>query len=87
MAPFEMLHGRRRGTPLFWFETREWKVFGSDIRQEAKCHVRMVKENVRIMWSIQKSYADHKRRELSFEVEDFMYLKVSLMRGLQRFKV
>jgi hypothetical protein len=35
--------------------------------------------------SRQKSYADH-RRELSFEVEDFVYLKVSPMRGLCHFK-
>jgi hypothetical protein len=37
--------------------------------------------------SRQKSYADHSRRELSFEVGDFVYLKVSPMRGLCRFKV
>jgi hypothetical protein len=34
-----------------------------------------------------KSYADHRRRDLSFEIGDFVYLKVSLMRGLRRFKV
>jgi hypothetical protein len=37
--------------------------------------------------SRQKSYADHRRRELSFEVGDFVYLKVSPMRGLRRFKI
>jgi hypothetical protein len=37
--------------------------------------------------SRQKSYADHWRRELSFEVEKFVYLKVSPMRALHRFKV
>jgi hypothetical protein len=35
----------------------------------------------------QKSYADHSSRELSFEVGDFVYLKVSPMRDLRRFKV
>jgi hypothetical protein len=35
----------------------------------------------------QKSYADHRRRELSFEVGDFVYLKVSPMRGLHHFEV
>jgi hypothetical protein len=37
--------------------------------------------------SRQKSYANHRRRELSFKVRDFVYLKVSLMRGLRHFKV
>jgi hypothetical protein len=37
--------------------------------------------------SRQKSYADHRRRELSFEIGDFVFLKVSPMRGLRHFKV
>jgi hypothetical protein len=47
----------------------------------------MVRENMRVAQLRQKSYTDHRRRELSFEVEDFVYLKVSPMRGLHRFKV
>jgi hypothetical protein len=35
----------------------------------------------------QKSYADNRRRELIFEVGDYVYLKVSWMRGMKRFKV
>jgi hypothetical protein len=46
----------------------------------------MVRENLCAAQSRQKSYADHKRRELSFEVGDFVYLKVSPMRGMRRFK-
>jgi hypothetical protein len=37
--------------------------------------------------SRQKSYADHRRRELSFQVGDFVYLMVSPLRGLCRFNV
>jgi hypothetical protein len=37
--------------------------------------------------SRQKSYGDNRRRELIFEVGDFVYLKVSPMRGMKRFKV
>jgi hypothetical protein len=47
----------------------------------------MVRENLRVVQSRQKSYIDHRRRELSFEVGDFVYLKVSPMRGLHHFKV
>jgi hypothetical protein len=87
MASFEMLYGRRCQTPLFWNETREQKGFRPDILQEAEKQVRMIRENLRVAQSRQKSYADHRRRELSFEVGDFVYLKVSPMRGLHRFKV
>jgi hypothetical protein len=62
-------------------------VFGLDILQEAEKQVRMVRENPRVTQSRQKSYTDHRRRELSFEVGDFVYLKVSPMRGLRRFNV
>jgi hypothetical protein len=46
MAPFEMLYGRRCRTPVFCSETRERKVFGPDILQEAEKQVRMVRENL-----------------------------------------
>jgi hypothetical protein len=87
MAPFEMLYGRKCRTPLFWSEAGERKVFGPDILQEAEKQVHMVRKNLRVAQSRQKSYADHRRRELSFEVGDFVYLKVSPRRGLCRFKV
>jgi hypothetical protein len=47
----------------------------------------MVRENLHIAHSRQMSYVDQRRRELSFEVGDFVYLKVSPMRGLRHFKV
>jgi hypothetical protein len=55
--------------------------------QEAEKQVRMVRENLHVMQSRQKSYADHRRSELSFEVADFIYLKVSPMGGLRHLKV
>jgi hypothetical protein len=86
MAPFEKLYGHRCQTPLFWSETGARKVFGPDILQEAEKEVCMVRENLRVVQSRKKSYADHRRRELSFEVGDFLFLKVSPMRGLHCFK-
>jgi hypothetical protein len=55
--------------------------------QEAEKQVHMVTENLRVAQSRQKSYIDHRRRELSFEVGDIVYLKVSPMRGFRHFKV
>jgi hypothetical protein len=42
---------------------------------------------LKVAQSQQKSYADKRRRDLSFEVGDFVYLKVSPVRGTRRFKV
>jgi hypothetical protein len=47
----------------------------------------MVRENLKITQSRQRSYADTRRRELSFEVGDFVYLKVSPIKGVRRFRV
>jgi hypothetical protein len=47
----------------------------------------MVQENLKIAQARQRSYADTRRRELSFEVGDFVYLKVSPIRGVRRFRV
>jgi hypothetical protein len=54
---------------------------------EAKENIRMVRENLKVVQSRQRSYADTRRRELSFEVEDYVYLKVSPIRGTKRFGV
>jgi hypothetical protein len=79
MTPFEMLYGQRCRTPLFWNETREQKVFAPNILQEAEKQVRIVRENLRVAQLRRKNYVDYRRRELSFEVGDFVYLKVSRM--------
>jgi hypothetical protein len=72
---------------LFWNEPGENQVFGPEILREAERQVQVVRENLQLAQSRQKSYADHRGRNLSFEVGDFVYLKVSPMRGLRRFKI
>jgi hypothetical protein len=62
-------------------------VFGSDILLEAEENIKMVRDNMKIAQSRQRSYPDTRRRELSFEVGDFVYLKVSPIRGVRRFGV
>jgi hypothetical protein len=65
---------------LQWDQPGEKQVFGPDILLEAE-------ENLKIAQSRQRSYADTRRRDLSFEVGDFVYLKVSPIRGVRRFGV
>jgi hypothetical protein len=47
----------------------------------------MARESLMVAQTRQKSYADKKMRDLLFEIGDFVYLKVSPMRGTRRFKV
>jgi hypothetical protein len=47
----------------------------------------MVRESLKIAQSRRKNYADKRRRDLSFEVREFIYLKVSPIRGTHKFKI
>jgi hypothetical protein len=47
----------------------------------------MVHQSLKVAHSRQKSYEDKRRRDLSFEIGSFVYLKVSPMRGTRRFRV
>jgi hypothetical protein len=68
-------------------QTRGRQFFGPELIQEAEEQVRMIRENLRIAQSRQKSYADNRRRLLEFKEGDHVYLKVSPIRGMRRFKV
>jgi hypothetical protein len=87
MSPFEALYSRKCRTPLYWDQTGERKLFGPEIIQEAEEQVQQIRENLRTAQSRQKSYADTRRRLLEFKEGDYVYLKVSPLRGMRRFKV
>ena len=87
MAPFEALYGRRCRTPLNWSESGERAFLGPDLVKEAEDHVQNIRKSILTAQSRQKSYADRRRRELTFEVGDHVYLKVSPLKGVRRFQV
>jgi hypothetical protein len=70
-----------------WSQPEEISFFDSAKIQDAEEGVAQVRENLRIARSRYKSYADKRRRELEFNVGDFVYLKVSPLRGTIRFHV
>jgi hypothetical protein len=87
MAAYEFLYGRKCRTPLFWNTPGENQVFELDILREVERQVQMVRENWKLAQSRQKSYAGNQRRELRFQVGDYVYLKLSPMRGLCCFRI
>jgi hypothetical protein len=87
MSPFEALYGRKCRTPLSWSETGERKIFGPDLVIEAEDRVRIIQANLKTAQSRQKSYADRRRKPLQFQIGDFVYLRVSPTKGVQRFGI
>ena len=87
MAPFEALYGQKCRTPLFWNQIGETQVFGPYVLRDAEEQVRMIRDNLRVAQSRQKSYANTRRRELVFEIGDYVYLKVSPMISVRRFNM
>jgi hypothetical protein len=71
---------------LNWSETGDSKIFGPNILQEAEEKVRMIREHHKAAQSRQKSYANKRHRELTFKIRDFVYLRVSPLKGMQRFQ-
>jgi hypothetical protein len=65
----------------------ERQFLGPELIQEAEEQVCIIRENMRVAQTRQKSYVDNRRRPLEFEEGDHVYLKVSPLRGMRRFKV
>jgi hypothetical protein len=70
-----------------WSEVGERTFFGPVTIVEAEENVAKVRENLKVAQSRQKSYADAKRKDVSFEVGDHVYLKVSPLRGTKKFHI
>jgi hypothetical protein len=86
MALCEALYGRQYKIPLFWSQTGERQVFRLEVLKDVEKQVQMVRESLKVAQSRLKSYADKRRRDLSFEIRNFVYLKVSPTRGTRRFR-
>ena len=87
MAPFEALYGRRCRTSLMWVEVGDRQLFGIDLIKESEEKVKLIRDRLKVAQSRQKSYADSKRKEVVYEIEDIAYLHVSPLRGVKRFGV
>ncbi|KAM3222365.1 hypothetical protein P3L10_021635 [Capsicum annuum] len=85
MAPFEALYGRRYRSSISWFEMGEVAVVRPDLLFDALEKFQLIRKRLKTTQSRQKSYADIRRKDLEFEIGNFMYLKISLMKGVKRF--
>ena len=61
--------------------------FGPEFIKEAREQVSIIQSHLKAAQSRQKAYVDKRRRPLEFAARDYVYLKVSPMRGVHRFGV
>ena len=87
MAPFEALYDKKCRTPLNWVEVGDRGYFGPEFIRKAREQVSVIQKHLKAAQVRQKAYADKRRRSLEFKVNDYVYLKVSPMRGVNRFGV
>ena len=85
MAPFEALYGWPCRSPLCWTEVGESSITGPDMIRDTSEKVSLIRQRLLTAQSLQKSYADVRRRPLKFEVGDHVSLKVIPKRGVVRF--
>ncbi|XP_069144094.1 uncharacterized protein [Solanum lycopersicum] len=85
MAPYEALYGRRCRSPVGWFEVGETSLIGPNSVLYVMEKVQLIRDRLKAAQSRQKSYANVRRRELEFQVDDWFFLKVSPMKGVMRF--
>ena len=74
-------------TPLNWVEAGERRYYSIDFVNEAEQKVRTIQQQLEAAQARQKSYADKRRKPIEFSVGDHVYIKVSPMEGVQRFRV
>ncbi|KAK1686229.1 hypothetical protein QYE76_047077 [Lolium multiflorum] len=74
-----------RNGRLFHMNAEEAQEAPNVVLAEEKVH--KIREYLKMAQSRQKSYADKRHREMTFEIGDFVYLKVSPLKGMQRFQL
>ena len=85
MDSYEALYGRRFRSPIGWFEVGEPSLLGLNLIYKTLEKVHIIRNRLRMAYSRQKSYADHRRWVLEFEEGDQVYLKISTTKGVVRF--
>ena len=82
MGLYEALYGRPCESPICWTEVGESSIIGPDLIRDTSKKVGLIQKRLLKAQSRHKSYADRRRRPLEFEVDDHVFLKVMLKRGV-----
>jgi hypothetical protein len=75
MVPYKAFYGRRCRSPLYWDEVGERQLMGPELIQETAEKVTLIWQRLTEAQNQQKSYADHRRRDLEFANGDIVFLR------------
>jgi len=85
MSPFQAMYGRPCRTPLCWTEVGESTSFSNWLIDETTEKIQFIRDNMKKAQDRQKKYADRKRRNMEFQEGNMVYLKVTALKGKDRF--
>ncbi|GJW41306.1 putative reverse transcriptase domain-containing protein [Tanacetum coccineum] len=86
MPPYEMLYGRKCQTSVCWKEVGNRELAKTNVVLATTEKIETIRERLKAVQDRWKSYADNRRRQIEFNVGDFVMLKVSPWKGVLRFK-
>ncbi|KAL0539900.1 hypothetical protein IC582_024121 [Cucumis melo] len=86
MALFEALYGTCCRSPVCWGEVGEHRMLGPELVQTTNAAIQKIRAGMLTAQSRQKSYADVRHKDLEFEVEDMVFLKVAPIKDVLRFE-
>ncbi|XP_020686429.1 uncharacterized protein LOC110102432 [Dendrobium catenatum] len=85
ITPYKALYGRKCRTPLTLTEVGDRQEMGSTFIDETVKKINMIKERLKAAHDRQQRYYIQKDKFVEFQVGDFVYVKVSPIKGVNRF--
>ena len=85
MVPYEALYGRKCRSPIYWDVEGLRQIEGPEMVQQTVEKIEVVKRCMKAAQDRQRSYYDRHHREMTYEVGDKVFLRVSPWRGIVRF--
>nr|GEW13171.1 putative reverse transcriptase domain-containing protein [Tanacetum cinerariifolium] len=87
ITTYAALYGRKCRSPVLWAEIGESRLIGSKLVQETTDKVILIKETLKVVKDVQKSYVGNRRKQLGFQVGDKVILEVSSWKGVVRLEI
>eukprot|EP00253_Pinus_taeda_P028062 PITA_28062 len=76
MPPFEALYGRSCRTPLSWDRLEDRVIIGPELIHEMEEQVRQIRQRLKEVQDIQKSYDDAHRTDRRYELGDHVFIRI-----------